>query len=302
MELVYTTSANNAFFMPVYRFLLGVPWFNPLGSEAVPHLVYYVPAVHRDFLEPMTRRFTDNMQLTPYDYDMVGWGVIHEGRLYFTEGRLYVQDSNFQHRGDNIIVFGTDDSDETQQKLYQHGFYEDYFYQEDHPWEFGPPGSRSIQRYVLTDEHGNTRIYPEGFVYEDGLYRDDGNFGGGLWELRRRYFIWPNGHEMRRLEDQTVMSFELTGNEEFIFTDSNFNFEPDNMFRRYNTRSLDDFITHRDTQGQNLLHCFHDPSLVMTPEEFLLRTCECRFSGVILFLRIQGGRLTAVTEEFRFTF
>jgi len=301
VELVYLTNVYNSMIMPVYRFLLGVPWFNPGGSEQILHQIYYVPAVHRDFLEPIARRFTDNMRVTPYDFDMVGWGVIHEGRLYFNEARLYVQDSHFQHRGENIIVFGDPEDEGEQQRFYEHGFYEDYFYQEDHPWEFGPPGPRSIVRFAFTDEYGNEHIYPEGFTREEsGYYRDDGRYGGGVWELRRRYLIWPSGYEVRRFGNETVISFELTGDEEYVFTDHGFRFQPGNIHRLYRTPDINDFLEHRDTQ--NRLHCVHDPELIMTPEEFLLRTCECRWEGIILFLRIQDGRLVTVTEEFRFTF
>jgi len=296
VELVYITAAHNAMLMPVYRFLLGAPWFDMGGTGDIPHQVYYVPAVHRDFLEPMPRRFTDNMPLTPYDYDIVGWAVIHEGRLYFNEARLYVQDNNFQHRGENINVFGNeDDGEEARQKLYEYGFFEDYFFGVD------PPGT-SIPQYVDTDENGVEQVFPSGFVRQDsGYYRDDGTFGGGLWELRRRYYIFPSGHVTRRLENETVRVFDLTGNEEFILTDAALRFlQYDDMFRRYHTQDVNEFLEHLG--AQNRLHCFHDPSLVMTPEEFLLRTCECRWRGVILFLRIQDGRLVTVTEEFRFTF
>ncbi|MCL2361957.1 MAG: hypothetical protein FWC73_09115 [Defluviitaleaceae bacterium] len=67
VELVYHTTDTDVI-MPMYRFLIAdiaTPWMGEIPGEWQAFGRYYVPAVHRDYLEPMTRRATPERSTPP---------------------------------------------------------------------------------------------------------------------------------------------------------------------------------------------------------------------------------------------
>jgi len=229
--------------------------------------------------------------------NLAGWIVISDNRLYLDEAKVFIQELPphephypfySRHAGENVIVIADGDNE----RLYEHGFFIDFFWQE-YYWGNGIWGYRQIDRTI-----GNEEIF---FKDEDGFYRDDGTFGGGRWEARRKYGIMPNGYAIEHL-GRGIVSFEVTSDTVFTFTDTNLHFvDESSMDRKYQTTILEEFLIHRGTS--NRLHCFYNVDYIMTPEEFLLRsTCECaprRYP--IIFIQVKDGQVVSVTEEFLFT-
>jgi|GEM_PF-1254409 hypothetical protein len=235
--------------------------------------------------------------------NLAGWIVINDNRLYLDEAKVFIQELPpheplyplySRHAGENVIVIADGDNE----RLYEYGFFRDYFWQE-YYWGNGIWGYRQIDRTIGNEENF--------FKDEDGFYRDDGTFGGGRWEARRKYGIMPNGYGRANgyaIEHlgRNIASFEVTSNTVFTFTDTNLHFvDKFSMDRKYPTTTLEEFLMHRGIS--NRLHCFYNIDYVMTPEEFLLRsTCECALRRYpIVFIQVKDGRVISVTEEFLFT-
>lgn len=237
---------------------------------------------------------------------MAGWIVISDNRLYLNEAKVFIQELSphnplypfySRHAGENIIVIGSGDDE----RLYAYGFFRDCFWQEYYWQKYyrgnGIWGERQIERTIERTIDNKDNFSKD----EDGFYRDDGTFGGGRWELRRTYGIWPNGYAIENL-GRDIVSFEVTSDTVFTFTDTNLHFvDESSMDRKYQTTILEEFLTHRGSS--NRLHCLYDIDYIMTPEEFLLRsTCECapcRYP--IVFIQVKDGQVMSVTEEFLFT-
>jgi hypothetical protein len=244
--------------------------------------------------------------------NLAGWIAISDHRIYLNEARVFIQELPphnplypfySRHAGENVIVIAYGDNE----SLYEYGFFRDYFWQEDYRQKYyrgnGIWGERQIERTIERTIGNKDNFIKD----EDGFYRDDGAFGGGRWELRRTYGIMPNGYGRANgyaIEHlgRDIVSFEVTSDTVFTFTDTNLHFvDESSMDRKYQTTILEEFLTHRGSS--NRLHCLYNIDHIMTPEEFLLRsTCECaprRYP--IVFIQVKDGQVMSVTEEFLFT-